>query len=70
MGSSNFDNRSLELNDELNVAIRDPGVAAKLLADFEADLRRSQRLRLADWEQRSALDRVRERFWGMFREVF
>lgn len=70
VGSSNFDNRSLELNDELNVTIRDPGVAARLAADFEADLRRSQRLRLADWEQRSARDRVRERFWGMFREVF
>ena len=37
-GSANFDNRSLELNDEMNVAVSDPGLAARLLQDFEQDL--------------------------------
>ena len=38
-GSANFDNRSLELNDEMNVAVSDRGLAARLLQDFEQDLR-------------------------------
>ena len=36
-GSANFDNRSLELNDELNVAVANCELAARLLADFEQD---------------------------------
>ena len=40
-GSANFDNRSLELNDEMNVAVSDPGLAARLLQDFNRDLQRS-----------------------------
>ena len=42
-GSANFDNRSLELNDELNIAVFDRPLAARLLADFERDLGRSTR---------------------------
>ena len=38
-GSANFDNRSLELNDELNVAVISRDLAARLAADFEKDLR-------------------------------
>ena len=34
VGSANFDNRSLELNDELSVAVFDPHLAARLLTDY------------------------------------
>jgi cardiolipin synthase len=69
-GSANFDNRSLELNDELNVAVSDRGLARRLLDDFERDLRVSSRLDLARWRQRSLLDRSREKFWSYFGEIF
>jgi cardiolipin synthase len=69
-GSANFDNRSLELNDELNVAVSDRGLAARLLEDFEADLRHSERLQLETWRQRSLLQKAREVFWAAFSEVF
>jgi cardiolipin synthase A/B len=69
-GSANFDNRSLELNDELNVAVSDPDLARRLLEDFERDLRVSSRLDLARWRQRSLLDRSREKFWSYFGEIF
>jgi cardiolipin synthase len=69
-GSANFDNRSLELNDELNVAVSDPGLAARFLEDFETDLRRARRLELGSWRQRGWLAKARERFWSAFGEVF
>lgn len=69
-GSANFDNRSLELNDELNVAVSDRDLARWLLDDFEQDLRVSSRLDLARWRERSLLDRSRERFWSYFGEIF
>ena len=69
-GSANFDNRSLELNDELNVAVSDRDLAARLVADFEHDLASARRLDLASWRRRSALEKARERFWSYFAEVF
>jgi cardiolipin synthase A/B len=70
VGSTNFDNRSLELNDEINVAVADRDFAARLTEDFDADLRRSRHLTLDTWRQRSAADKAREKFWGLFGELF
>ena len=69
-GSANFDNRSLELNDELNVAVTSASLAARLLVDFERDLKASRRLDLATWRQRSLLQKTREHFWSYFGEIF
>ena len=44
VGSANFDNRSLELNDELNVVAFDSALASRLTADFERDITRSTRI--------------------------
>ena len=70
VGSTNFDNRSMELNDEINVAIADRNVAARLTEDFEGDLRRSKQLKLDAWRARGASDTVREKFWSLFGELF
>ena len=69
-GSANFDNRSLELNDELNVAVASPSLAARLLADMEHDLKASRRLELETWRKRPLLSKVREQFWTAFGEIF
>jgi len=69
-GSANFDNRSLELNEELNVAVTSRDLAARFTADFEKDLRRSIRLELPAWRERSLLQKAREQFWSAFGEVF
>jgi cardiolipin synthase len=69
-GSANFDNRSLELNDELNVAVSSASLAAQLLDDFERDLHMSRRLELRAWRERSPLEQAREHFWSYFGEVF
>ena len=69
-GSANFDNRSLELNDEVNVAVMSRRLAARLVQDFEQDLRVSHRLTPDSWRERPMIDRVHEHFWSYFGEVF
>ena len=69
-GSANFDNRSLELNDELNVAVANRALAARFLADMEQDLRVSRRITLDEWQRRGTLNKARERFWSAFGEIF
>ena len=70
VGSANFDNRSLELNDELSVAVFDPQLAARLLADMDSDILRSRKLDLTSWRARPLHIRAREQFWSFFGEVF
>jgi cardiolipin synthase len=69
-GSANFDNRSLELNDELNLAVSNRALAARFIADFEHDLQQSRRITLDEWRQRSTLAKAREWFWTGFGEIF
>jgi cardiolipin synthase A/B len=70
VGSANLDNRSLELNDELNIAVFDAPLAARLTGDFEQDLKRSTRLELDTWRARPIHIRAREKVWSYFGEVF
>jgi cardiolipin synthase A/B len=69
-GSANFDNRSLELNDELNIAAFDPSLAARLMVDFEKDITRSTKIDLDTWRSRPLHIRGREKLWSFFDEVF
>jgi cardiolipin synthase len=60
-GSTNFDNRSFRLNDEANLNIYDPVFAKEQVAVFEADLARSRRVALAEWQNRPLKERFGER---------
>jgi cardiolipin synthase len=60
VGSTNLDNRSFALNDELNLAMYDTGVASRLEEVFEADLRQSRRVEYADWANRGLKTRLQE----------
>ncbi|HWM93087.1 MAG TPA: cardiolipin synthase [Thermoanaerobaculia bacterium] len=61
VGSTNFDDRSLDINDEASVGVIDTGVAAQLEAAFERDLVACRRITLEDWRQRSAWHRFVDR---------
>jgi cardiolipin synthase A/B len=58
LGTTNIDNRSFEHNDEVNVAMRDPAVAERLLQDYERDLAASDEVTLARWERRPLWEKI------------
>lgn len=70
IGSGNFDNRSLELNDEITVAVYDSDLGRRLTTTFEADLGQSKRWTSEEWQKRPWHWKARELFWGIFGEVF
>jgi len=70
IGSGNFDNRSLELNDEITMAVADRDLAAYIKRDFTEDLTKSTRLDAETWRHRSPLQKSRAFFWSFFGEVF
>ena len=57
VGSTNFDARSLALNEEIGVGILDERTAEQLREAFEADLQRSSELQLERWRRRPLLAR-------------
>jgi len=69
-GSANFDNRSLELNEELNVVVFAKGVTSRLREDFDRDVSRSRRLTYDAWRARPFWTRAHEQAWSYFGEVF
>jgi cardiolipin synthase len=58
VGSTNFDNRSFGLNDEVNLAVLEKGFAARLEADFAADLEQARPITLAEWRRRPYAERL------------
>jgi cardiolipin synthase A/B len=52
LGSTNIDHRSFGLNDEVNLLVQSPELAAQLQAMFEDDLAHSESLDLASWRRR------------------
>ena len=65
VGSTNFDSRSLSLNEEIGVGMLDRRVADELKAAFENDLRRSHEMSLERWRKRGPHRRAFE--WIAYR---
>jgi cardiolipin synthase len=59
-GSTNFDDRSFRLNDEANLNIYDRAFALEQVAVFDADLARSRRVDLAEWQARPLREKLLE----------
>jgi cardiolipin synthase A/B len=60
VGSTNFDPRSFELNDEANLNIFDSRFAQEQIAVFDKDVALSRRLTLAQWNDRPFTERLWE----------
>lgn len=66
VGSTNFDNRSFGLNDEVNIAVRDADLAHRMESDLEHDLLESCRVTLDEWRHRSIFERAPELLGWIF----
>jgi cardiolipin synthase len=60
VGSTNFDMRSFELNDEASLNVYDEEFAREMTAVFESDLEASSRYTLEHWQNRSWRERLDE----------
>jgi cardiolipin synthase len=60
VGSTNFDNRSFRLNDEANLNVYDAAYAQHEVDVFRADLAKSRRVTLAEWNDRPYTDKLME----------
>jgi cardiolipin synthase len=69
VGSANFNNRSLNFDEEINMVIFDPSVVRTLDRHFESDLERSVRIDSRRWKRRSLLQRVKEQLVAPLRGV-
>ena len=58
VGSTNFDNRSFGLNDEVNLALVDRAVASRLAEVFAMDLSGSRAITLEEWNRRGIFERA------------
>ena len=58
IGTTNVDNRSFEHNDEVNVAVRDETVTARIASDLLNDLSQSREVTLRDWEHRPVWEKL------------
>ena len=63
VGSTNFDERSFELNDEASLNVYDPTLAAHMTQVFEADLAKSKPYTFEKWKNRSWWERVKEQIF-------
>ena len=65
-GSTNFDDRSFRLNDEANLNIYDADFAREQVTIFDADLAKSRRIELAEWQSRPFKDKLVEHLASIF----
>jgi cardiolipin synthase A/B len=66
VGSTNLDNRSFGINDEVNVAVLDPEIAGRLTRDFEQDAGESKKVTLQEWKKRPLSERLMEMVGWVF----
>ncbi|MCX5717211.1 MAG: phospholipase D-like domain-containing protein [Nitrospirae bacterium] len=67
IGSANLDFQSLRRNDEGNVGILDKNLGQKMIDLFEEDTKNSARIYLGQWTKRNFCEKIRERFFVLFR---
>ncbi|MEU7090049.1 phospholipase D-like domain-containing protein [Streptomyces achromogenes] len=60
IGSTNFNRRSMDHDEEVMLAVLDETFTAALDRDYDADVRRSDEIDLARWRRRTLLQRARE----------
>ncbi len=68
IGSSNFDDRSFEINDEITLGLLDEGVARRFEAIFEKDALECVELRHETWRERGMWHKLKDNALYLFNE--
>ena len=69
VGSSNFDDRSFETNDELTLSIRDEALAQRLDGIFEKYVARATEIELDRWSKRALSHKLKDHFFYSLNEL-
>jgi cardiolipin synthase A/B len=69
IGSSNFDDRSFETNDELTLSIRDEALARRFDAIFEKYVARATEIELERWRKRALSHKLTDHFFYALNEL-
>jgi cardiolipin synthase len=69
IGSSNFDDRSFETNDELTLGVRDAATAQRLDAVFEKYAPRCEEIELEAWRKRGLWHKLKDNAFYMLNEI-
>jgi len=67
IGSANLDFQSLRRNDEGNVGIVDENFGRQMVEIFQEDLKNSEQIILNEWVKRPFCEKVKEKFFALFR---
>jgi cardiolipin synthase len=68
IGSTNFDDRGFEINDEVTVGFLDAALARELELIFERDLKDCTELKLESWSRRGLFHTLKDHFFYLFNE--
>lgn len=69
IGSSNFDDRSFDTNDEITLGIKDAALAQQLDAVFEKYVQRCEEIDLKEWQQRGLWHKFKDNMFYVFNEI-
>ena len=69
IGSMNFDNRSMALNDESTLMVLDGGIGAQMIRLFLDDLQHAAEVTAAEFQRRPRRDRLAERTANLSRRI-
>jgi cardiolipin synthase A/B len=69
IGSSNFDDRSFETNDEITLAVKGADIAQRLDAIFEKYVQRAEEIQLERWQKRGAWHKLKDNTFYLLNEL-
>jgi cardiolipin synthase len=69
VGSSNFDDRSFEINDEITLGIMSTSLTEQFEAIFERDVVDCTELSLSEWQHRGWIHRAKDHALYVFNEI-
>lgn len=69
IGSSNFDDRSFEINDEISLSIADRALATRLDGIFEKYVQRATEIQLEVWMKRGTWHKLKDHAFYLLNEV-